>query len=54
MMYAAARKLLEDATSIIVIKAENPDGDSLGSSLALEEPCGTGQTRLPLLPSRHS
>ena len=36
-MYAAARKLLEDATSIIVIQAENPDGDSLGSSLALEE-----------------
>lgn len=32
-----AAKLIEQATSIVVIQAENPDGDSLGSSLALEE-----------------
>lgn len=30
-------KLIHNATSIIVIQAENPDGDSLGSALALEE-----------------
>lgn len=32
-----ALTLINDASSIIVIQAENPDGDSLGSSLALEE-----------------
>lgn len=30
-------KLINDASSITVIQAENPDGDSLASSLALEE-----------------
>ena len=31
------RKLIADAKKILVIQAENPDGDSLGSALALEE-----------------
>lgn len=36
-MYESATQLINDAKKIIVIQAENPDGDSLGSSLALEE-----------------
>lgn len=36
-MYDEAKKLITDAQKIIVIQAENPDGDSLGSSVALEE-----------------
>jgi len=36
-MYEEATRLISDAQKIIVIQAENPDGDSLGSSLALEE-----------------
>lgn len=36
-MYTAAIKALQDAEHIVIIQAENPDGDSLGSSLALEE-----------------
>jgi bifunctional oligoribonuclease and PAP phosphatase NrnA len=39
-MYDTAIKLITDAQKIIVIQAENPDGDSLGSSLALEEILG--------------
>jgi phosphoesterase RecJ-like protein len=39
-MYDAATQLIADAKKIIVIQAENPDGDSLGSSLALEEILG--------------
>jgi phosphoesterase RecJ-like protein len=39
-MYDEATKLIQDAKKIIVIQAENPDGDSLGSSLALEEILG--------------
>ncbi len=39
-MFTTAKKLIEDANNIIVIQAENPDGDSLGSSLALEEILG--------------
>lgn len=35
-----ATQLINDARKIIVIQAENPDGDSLGSSLALEEILG--------------
>lgn len=38
--YAAARKMIEQAKKVVVIQAENPDGDSLGSSLALEEILG--------------
>jgi len=30
------KKLIDDAKHILVIQAENPDGDSLGSSIALE------------------
>lgn len=30
------KRLIEDASSILIIQAENPDGDSLGSALALE------------------
>ncbi|NTW61992.1 hypothetical protein HGB25_01095 [Candidatus Saccharibacteria bacterium] len=36
-MYDKAKKLIEGARQIIIIQAENPDGDSLGSALALEE-----------------
>lgn len=36
-MYEIPTKIINDARKIIVIQAENPDGDSLGSSLALEE-----------------
>ncbi len=36
-MLDQAKTLIEAATSIVVIQAENPDGDSVGSSVALEE-----------------
>jgi len=36
-MFTPATQLIADAKKIIVIQAENPDGDSLGSALALEE-----------------
>jgi phosphoesterase RecJ-like protein len=36
-MYDHAKTLIDSASKVIVIQAENPDGDSLGSSLALEE-----------------
>ncbi len=36
-MFDSAKKLIDEAKKIIVIQAENPDGDSLGSALALEE-----------------
>lgn len=39
-MYDQAISLISDAKRITVIQAENPDGDSLGSSLALEEILG--------------
>ena len=39
-MYEQAKELIEDAKNIIVIQAENPDGDSLGSALALEDILG--------------
>jgi len=39
-MYDTATELIKTANKIIVIQAENPDGDSLGSSLALEEILG--------------
>lgn len=39
-MYDTAIQLINDAKKIIVIQAENPDGDSLGSSTALEEILG--------------
>lgn len=40
VMYEDSTKLITEAQKIIVIQAENPDGDSLGSSLALEEILG--------------
>ncbi len=36
-MYSEAIDLINQSKKIIVIQAENPDGDSLGSTLALEE-----------------
>jgi bifunctional oligoribonuclease and PAP phosphatase NrnA len=39
-MYDQAIPLISEAKRIIIIQAENPDGDSLGSSLALEEILG--------------
>lgn len=39
-MYLQAKELIEAANHIIIIQAENPDGDSLGSALALEEILG--------------
>jgi phosphoesterase RecJ-like protein len=39
-MMETAIKMIGDAKKIVVIQAENPDGDSLGSSLALEEILG--------------
>ncbi|MEI6054115.1 MAG: DHH family phosphoesterase [Candidatus Saccharibacteria bacterium] len=36
-MYDKAKELINAAKKIIIIQAENPDGDSLGSALALEE-----------------
>lgn len=36
-MFDVAKKLITDAEKIVIIQAENPDGDSLGSALALEE-----------------
>ena len=36
-MFESAKQLIEEAKKIIVIQAENPDGDSLGSALSLEE-----------------
>jgi phosphoesterase RecJ-like protein len=37
MLNDSQRKLIAKARKILVIQAENPDGDSLGSALALEE-----------------
>lgn len=36
-MFETAAALISSATKIVVVQAENPDGDSLASSLALEE-----------------
>ena len=37
---AAIADIINEAQSIVVIQAENPDGDSLASALALEEMLG--------------
>lgn len=42
------KKLLKSAENIAVIQAENPDGDSLGSALALEEILGDAGKRVSL------
>lgn len=39
-MFDTAKNLIDAAKSIVVIQAENPDGDSLGSAVALEEILG--------------
>lgn len=39
-MYETATAMINDARKVIVIQAENPDGDSIGSSVALEEILG--------------
>ena len=39
-MFDKAKELIESAKKIVIIQAENPDGDSLGSALALEEILG--------------
>lgn len=36
-MYSEINQLITDSKNILIIQAENPDGDSLASSLALEE-----------------
>ncbi len=36
-MFNTAKQLIDAASHVVVVQAENPDGDSLGSSLALEE-----------------
>lgn len=36
-MFKQAAEMIQSAQKIVIIQAENPDGDSLGSSLALEE-----------------
>ena len=36
-MFDTAKGMIDAAQKIVIIQAENPDGDSLGSSLALEE-----------------
>ncbi len=39
-MYDLATEMIKSASKVIIIQAENPDGDSLGSALALEEILG--------------
>lgn len=39
-MFTPAISAIQEAQSIVIIQAENPDGDSLGSSLGLEEILG--------------
>ena len=46
--FEIAKNLIEKATKITVIQAENPDGDSLGSALALEEIFGEASKEVQL------
>lgn len=39
-LFKQAKQIIDAAKTIVVIQAENPDGDSLGSALALEEILG--------------
>lgn len=39
-MQPSAKSLIENAKKVIIIQAENPDGDSLGSAIALENIIG--------------
>jgi phosphoesterase RecJ-like protein len=53
-MYDEVIALISDATRILVVQAENPDGDSLGSALALEELLGDmGKEVRMYCPGRH-
>lgn len=44
-LYQAAHKLIEQSNNIVVLQADNPDGDSLASSLALEEILETSDSK---------
>lgn len=46
--FEIAKNLIENAKKITVIQAENPDGDSLGSALALEEILGEADKEVQL------
>ena len=46
--FEIAKNLIEKAKKITVIQAENPDGDSLGSALALEEILGEASKEVQL------
>lgn len=48
VMYKEVKKMLEHAQYVVVIQAENPDGDSLGSALALEEILGDLKKKVTL------
>ncbi len=48
MLTDEQRQAIADATQILVIQAENPDGDSLGSALALEEIFGAMGKKISL------
>jgi phosphoesterase RecJ-like protein len=39
-MYDKIKSLVEEANNVLIIQADNPDGDSLGSAIALEEILG--------------
>jgi bifunctional oligoribonuclease and PAP phosphatase NrnA len=39
-LFGKAKQIIDNAARVVVIQAENPDGDSLGSALALEEILG--------------
>ena len=47
-MYTTAISQISDAASVVIIQGENPDGDSLGSSLALEELLGEQGKRVTM------
>ncbi|HCR55681.1 TPA: hypothetical protein DIV49_01795 [Candidatus Saccharibacteria bacterium] len=47
-MYTEAKALIENVQNFIIIQAENPDGDSLASALALEEILGDMQKEISL------
>lgn len=36
-MFEQAQKIIDKAQKIVIVQAENPDGDSIGSSIALDE-----------------
>ena len=46
--FEIAKNLIEKASKITIIQAENPDGDSLGSALALEEILGEASKEVQL------